>query len=103
MTEEEIESCWRDSRNYKWGVYYCKADPRPIVPKRIKWMGWTINAARPSAIPIVLILLGALATPVHVIASNGAGIGTLLLASAAAVALLCLACASISSPKRWSN
>ena len=46
MTREEIEKCWRDPRNRKWGIfYYCKADPRVIVPKRLKWMGWTVNAA----------------------------------------------------------
>ncbi len=52
MTREEIEACRRDRRNRKWCFYYCKADPRVIVPKRYKWMGWTINAAHPSAIPV---------------------------------------------------
>jgi len=39
MTREEIDACWRDRRNHKWGIYYCKADPRAIVPERRKWMG----------------------------------------------------------------
>ena len=53
MTREEIEACWKDPHNWKWHVYYCKADPRAIVPRRLKWMGWTVNFARPSAIPWV--------------------------------------------------
>ena len=45
MTREEMEACWIP-RNRKWGlIYYCKADPRAIVPRRFKWMGWTVNFA----------------------------------------------------------
>ncbi|QEM06815.1 hypothetical protein DIU31_026145 [Mucilaginibacter rubeus] len=37
-----------DSNNYKYGVfYYNKDDSRIIVPKRIKYMGWTVNFAHP--------------------------------------------------------
>jgi uncharacterized membrane protein len=33
--------------NYKWGLFYFNPDdPRVIVPKRIPWMGWTLNFAR---------------------------------------------------------
>jgi uncharacterized membrane protein len=46
MTREELEAWCRDSKNRKWGIYYCKDDPRVIVAKRSKWMGWSINAAR---------------------------------------------------------
>ena len=52
MTQEEMDNCWKDPRNRKWGFYHCPADPRIIVPKRWKWMGWTINAARPGAVPV---------------------------------------------------
>jgi hypothetical protein len=46
-TRDEIEACRKAPRNYKWGlIYYCKADPRAIVPRRYKWMGWTVNFAR---------------------------------------------------------
>lgn len=29
-----------------YGIYYNKLDDRWFVPKRIKWMGWTINVAK---------------------------------------------------------
>ena len=98
MTREEIEACWKDPRNRKWGVfYYCKADPRAIVPKRLKWMGWTINAARPSAIPVLLLLLAILAAPILVVEAKGAGNGTVLITGAASITVVCLVCAYLSS------
>lgn len=35
-----------DPGNYKWGIFYFNPnDPRVILPKRNKWMGWTLNFA----------------------------------------------------------
>lgn len=43
-----------DSDNYKYGVfYYNKDDSRIIVPKRIKYMGWTVNFAHPLSYLII--------------------------------------------------
>jgi hypothetical protein len=97
MTREEMEICWNDPRNRKWGVYYCKADPRAIVPKHRKWMGWTVNAARLSAIPIVLLMAATLAVPQFILAVRGAGTGTVLLTFAATLTVVCLVCAYLSS------
>jgi hypothetical protein len=101
MTREEIEACWKAPRNRKWGVYYCKADPRAIVPKGIKWMGWTINAARPSAIPMVLLLLAIMAGPIFLAAFWGTGMGVLLLTAAVSITFMCLLCAYLSSTLRF--
>ncbi len=98
MTREEIEACWRDPRNRKWGVFYCcKADPRVIVPKRFKWMGWTPNVAHPSAIPITLFLIALLVVPPWIATAKGAGDGVVALTGVAAIALVCLICAYLSS------
>ena len=97
MTREEIEACWKDSHNWKCGIYYCKADPRVIVPKHPKWMGWTVNFARPSAIPAVLLLLAVLAVPILIVTAKGAGIGVMLITAAVAITVLCLVCAYLSS------
>ena len=52
---------WQKDENWggpKWGeVYFSKIDPRIIVPKRIKWMGWTVNLAHTAG---VLLFVGAL-------------------------------------------
>ena len=43
-----------DSNNYKYGVfYYNKDDSRIIGPKRIKYMGWTVNFAHPLSYLII--------------------------------------------------
>jgi len=98
MTREEIEACWRDPRNYKWGlIYYCKADPRAIVPRRLKWMGWTVNFARPSAIPVVGLLLAVLAVPIQILTAKGAATSIVLVTGGVALAVVCLLCAYLSS------
>ena len=98
MTREEIENCWKDPHNRKWGVfYYCKADPRVIVPRRWKWMGWTVNTARPNAIPVVLLLLAIVVVPLLIVRALGGGNGIELITLAASITVLCLVCAYLSS------
>ena len=98
MTREEIEACWRDPSNYKWGgIYYCKADPRVIVARRFKWMGWTVNFARPTAIPIALLLASIVAVPVVLVRAWGAGSGVEFIAGGVAIVVLCVVCAHLSS------
>jgi len=98
MTRHEIEACWRDPRNRKWGIFYCcKADPRVIVPKRIKWMGWTVNVAHARALPVTLFLIVLLAAPVWFVTSKGAGTGAVVATVMIATAVVCLLCAYLSS------
>ena len=97
MTREEIERCWKDPNHWKWCVYYCPADPRAIVPRRFKWMGWTVNFARPSAIPVVLLLLAMAALPLVIVMAHGGGSGVALITGVASIAFLCLMCAYLSS------
>ena len=97
MTREEIDACWRDPHNWKWGIYSCKADPRVIVLKRLKWMGWTVNFAHPSAIPITSLLIALVAVPLLIVRAKGAGSGTELITLAASIIVLCLVCAYLSS------
>ncbi len=68
MSEKERnEREWADSANWSgWlGIYRSKRDSRLWVPKRLPWMGWTINLAHPKArlalaslalIPAVVVL-----------------------------------------------
>jgi uncharacterized membrane protein len=59
----------------------------------VKWMGWTPNFARPSAIPLVGLLLSVLAIPSWIVAANGAGFGRVLVTTGAAIAVVCGLCA----------
>jgi len=103
MTPEEIDTCWEDPNSWKQYVYYCKADPRVIVPRRLKWMGWTLNFARPSAVPVLLGMIALLILPATVVRANGgeaiANLATVVLS----IAVVCLLSAYLSSSKRWSH
>jgi uncharacterized membrane protein len=89
MTREEIEACWRDPRNHECGlINYFKADPRAIVPRRYKWMGWTVNFARPSAMPVVRLLLTGLAV-LWIATASGAATSMVLATGGVAIAVVC--------------
>ena len=103
MTPEELEACWKDPKNRKWGFYYCKADPRVVVPKRFKWMGWTINMARPSGVPVLLLIAAIAVIPALIVKTGGGEQATELLTLAASIAVVCALCAYLSSVKRWSR
>ena len=43
-----------EANNWKWGVLYLNPnDPRNVVPKRIEWLGWTLNFGQPVSIIII--------------------------------------------------
>jgi len=66
-------------------------------------MGWTVNFARPSAIPLVGLLLVVLAVPVWIVTAKGAETGIVLVTGGAAIAVVCLLSAYLSSSTRWSR
>lgn len=101
MGPDEIEACWKNPHSYKCGIYYCKIDPRVIVPKRYKWMGWTINFARPTAIPVLLGLIALIALPLVVVKESGGGVVVSYFTLAASIVVVCLLSAYLSSTKRW--
>ena len=49
MSHHRLDRFHCDSNNWKLGIFYfCRADQRIFVPKRL---GWTLNFARPLAVP----------------------------------------------------
>ena len=48
----ETQERWsKDPNNWIWGIfYYNKEDERLFPPKRVAWMGWTVNFANPKSI-----------------------------------------------------
>lgn len=56
----ETNERWRkDPNNWIWGMFYYNIeDKRLLPPKRIPWMGWTVNFAnRNSVLLFVFIML----------------------------------------------
>jgi hypothetical protein len=60
-------------------------------------MGWTVNTARLSAIPVVLLLLAIVVVPLLIVRALGGGNGIELITLAASITVLCLVCAYLSS------
>lgn len=56
--KDKLEKWHQDPNNWVWGVFYFnKEDKRLLVPKRFKWMGWTINFANPKSVLFFVLLL----------------------------------------------
>jgi uncharacterized membrane protein len=57
-SEETLEKWSKDPKNWIWGIFYFNPkDPRLLPPKRIEWMGWTVNFANPKSIIAFLIAI----------------------------------------------
>lgn len=50
-SQEQQDNWHKDPNNWKLGMfYYNPEDPRGIIPKKIQWMGLTINFANTKAV-----------------------------------------------------
>lgn len=47
----DLERLWSDPKNWTAFGYRCSEDPRVVVPKRVRSLGWTLNWAHPKAWP----------------------------------------------------
>jgi uncharacterized membrane protein len=48
----------QDPENYIWGIFYFnRKDSRIFLPKRYRWMGWTVNFANPYAYLIIIAFI----------------------------------------------
>jgi hypothetical protein len=60
-------------------------------------MGWTVNFARPSAISVVGLVLAVLLVPIQIVTAKGAATSIVLVTGGAAIAVVCLLSAYLSS------
>lgn len=85
----DLDALWRDPSNWRWGVvYFCRQDPRTIVPKRYAWGGWTLNFGHPRAgwVGLATLLLAVGPTMVALLFTENRGVLVAVMAvSAAAV------------------
>ncbi len=55
-SQETLEKWSKDPNNWIWGIFYFNSeDKRILPPKRIPWMGFTVNFANPKS---VLFMVG---------------------------------------------
>lgn len=57
FTPEELDAMRLDKANYKFGIYYNPKDPRVFLSKYYKWMGFTLNFAKPISYLILILTL----------------------------------------------
>ena len=101
MTPEDLDRMWADPKNWSTlGLYRCAEDPRRVVPKRIKSMGWTINTAHASSFFLFIIIgLLALVPPTIVVFKLGQTPGRMAAAAVISGIIVCSACAYSSSKR----
>ena len=58
--------CW-----HAGGFYFNREDPRLIVPKRFRKLGWTMNFAKPMAIPLTVAIIIAVLAPIKLLSILG--------------------------------
>ena len=65
MNQDEINQTeWKNDANWggpRWGsIYFSKRDTRVWVPKRMPWLGWTVNLAHNAGVYwFIGLLMGA--------------------------------------------
>ena len=92
MSTSLFDRHYFDSKNWKLGfIYFCKEDPRVLVPKRIRGLGWTLNFARPMAVPFLIFLVALAVVVPEFLRVHGTSrehwVGAVLLATLATIAL----------------
>lgn len=74
MSNHTLDPFQCDPANWKLGIFYfCREDQRMMVPKRIRGLGWTLNFARPLAVPFLGFILAVIDGVVELSRSFGAG------------------------------
>ena len=54
---KKLKSWYANMENWKYGIFYSnKEDERLWVPKKQKWLGWTLNMSKPIAKWIVFAI-----------------------------------------------
>ena len=71
MTAENTNPVPKDNSWRFLFVYFNPDDPRIIVPKRVHALGWTINVARPMAVPMMLLMIVAALIPFKILSLCG--------------------------------
>jgi uncharacterized membrane protein len=57
-SEETLRHWHSDPNNWKFGIFYFnRADKRIFPPKKIAWMGWTVNFANPLSVLAIGVVL----------------------------------------------
>ena len=57
-SKETLEKWHKDPNNWKFGQFYFnKEDKRIFPPKKLSWMGWTVNFANSKSVIVFLLTM----------------------------------------------
>src|SRR5262245_25377365 len=100
-----LEKLWSDADNWRGGIiYFCKDDPRIIVPKRPRWGGWTLNFAHGSAwLVLSNVIFSILLPSLFLLVGGSLGIALGLALEAGIIVSWCLLSAVLSSARRYED
>jgi len=74
MTMAAFDRHHANPDNWKLAIFYfCREDQRIIVPKRIRGLGWTLNLARPLALPCLAFLIALIHGVLELAGALGSG------------------------------
>ncbi len=102
MNAEDLNSLHRNPDNWHFAFFYfAPEDPRIVVKRRFGFGGWTLNFARPMALPFFAALIAAAYGYMDLlsrfdISTSGKWVGIFLL-----IVLIVLLCAWMSNPRRY--
>lgn len=104
MNTEDLNALHGNPGNWHFVFFYfAPADPRIVVKKRLGIMGWTLNFARPMAIPFLVALIASAYAYIHLLSriglsNSGKWMGVLLL-----IVLIFSLCGWMSNPRRFAS
>ncbi|HEY1050059.1 MAG TPA: protein kinase [Prosthecobacter sp.] len=97
----DLSSFTADPKNWYWHLFYfCREDLRIVVPKRINGLGWTLNMARPMALPFIVLVGGVMWGAYKYLWWRGASRNTLMVTSIVLVLGLAALCHKMANPLR---
>jgi hypothetical protein len=102
MKLRELDEIHESSSSWIFGViYFAPRDPRLLVRKRCRALGWTLNFARPLALPLVAGTLAVLWAGLSLVASLDWSDSLKWSAALALIGWLVFCWAWIADPRRY--
>lgn len=104
MNTEDLNALHRNPDNWHLVFFYfAPEDPRIVVKKRLGIMGWTLNFARPTAIPFFAALIASAYAYMNILSGirlseSGQWLGVFLL-----LILIVSLCGWMSNPRRFTS
>ena len=102
MKSSELDQLHKSPASWALGViYFSPRDPRLLVRKRIASLGWTLNFARPLAIPLLIGTIGSLWAGLSVLADSDLSNSVKWAGALGLLAALIVTWAWLANPRRY--